>query len=189
MLLPLIILVLLHSDANGFINRLASSISPKKHRLSSNLAVENKREFSWSKQWYPLAVEDQLDPTKPQLVHILGKRLVLWRDDSAVGNETSAGGDWRAVDEACPHRSSSLAMGKVDNKKGTIACRYHGWEFDGGGACTHIPMATASTSTKNPRSCTISYPVQERLGLIWVWPDNGVNRFFEAGKGECTVSI
>jgi nitrite reductase/ring-hydroxylating ferredoxin subunit/uncharacterized membrane protein YgcG len=156
-----------------------------KATLTEDTTVENMA-FSWSKQWYPLAIEDDLDPTKPQLVHILGKRLVLWRDDSNVGNE-SAVGEWRAIDEACPHRLASLAIGKVDSKKGVISCRYHGYEFNGTGACTHIPMATTNSSAQNYRASSVGYPAQEKLGLIWVWPDDGKDRYLEAALSPLPI--
>jgi phenylpropionate dioxygenase-like ring-hydroxylating dioxygenase large terminal subunit len=38
--------------------------------------------FQWTKQWYPVAVVDHIDPTRPQPLQLLGKNLVLWRDGS-----------------------------------------------------------------------------------------------------------
>jgi len=36
--------------------------------------------FNWYKQWYPVAIIDQLDPAVPSKVQLLGMDLVLWRD-------------------------------------------------------------------------------------------------------------
>ena len=52
-------------------------------------------QFSWTRQWYPLAAVDDLDDTRPHAAQLLGMRLVLWRD---------AGGDWRCFEDLCPHR-------------------------------------------------------------------------------------
>ena len=42
---------------------------------------QNKEEvFQWTKQWYPVAVVDFLDPSRPHAIQLLGKDLVLWRD-------------------------------------------------------------------------------------------------------------
>ena len=59
-------------------------------------------------------------------------------------------------------------------------CRYHGWEFNGDGECTTMPMATTNSSINNPRSCSKTYPVQTKQGLIWAWPDGDVDRFLES---------
>jgi phenylpropionate dioxygenase-like ring-hydroxylating dioxygenase large terminal subunit len=95
---------------------------------------------------------------------------VLWNDASKVD---VPGGTWNAIDEACPHRLASMSIGKVNADKGTISCRYHGWEFDATGKCTHIPNASSQSSAKNPRACSVGYPAEVRAGLLWVWPDDG----------------
>ena len=33
--------------------------------------------FDWLKQWYPLAIEADLDPTQPHAELLMGERLVL----------------------------------------------------------------------------------------------------------------
>ncbi len=59
-------------------------------------------------------------------VDILGRRVVLFRDES---------GTVQCLDDACPHRGAPLSMGRVQNKKGhsCVVCPYHGWAFDGEG--------------------------------------------------------
>ncbi|MGB3558188.1 MAG: Rieske 2Fe-2S domain-containing protein [Geitlerinemataceae cyanobacterium] len=123
--------------------------------------------FSWTKQWYPLAVVDFLDPTRPHSIQLLGKDLVLWRDGS---------GKWRCFDDACPHRLAPLSEGRVESD-GTLLCAYHAWRFDAQGNCVGIPQSKdKSTEAKhcaNPKSCAIAYPTQERQGLLWVWAESG----------------
>jgi hypothetical protein len=41
---------------------------------------EKKGQMNWAKQWYPVAVVEDLDPKKPKGIMVLGRRLVLWRD-------------------------------------------------------------------------------------------------------------
>jgi hypothetical protein len=41
---------------------------------------EKKGQMNWAKQWYPVAVVEDLDPKKPKGIMALGRRLVLWRD-------------------------------------------------------------------------------------------------------------
>lgn len=41
---------------------------------------EERKQMDWPKAWYPVAVAEDLDPKKPKGIMVLGKRLVLWRD-------------------------------------------------------------------------------------------------------------
>jgi phenylpropionate dioxygenase-like ring-hydroxylating dioxygenase large terminal subunit len=49
------------------------------------LKEEEKELFQWTKQWYPVAVVDFLDPSRPHAMQLLGKDIVLWRDGSVNG--------------------------------------------------------------------------------------------------------
>jgi phenylpropionate dioxygenase-like ring-hydroxylating dioxygenase large terminal subunit len=90
--------------------------------------------FDWLDQWYPFAPVCDLDPGAPHGKTVLGLRFVAWYDRSA--------GEWRVFDDACPHRLAPLSEGRVDDK-GRLQCVYHGWCFDGAGACKFIPQAPA----------------------------------------------
>ena len=39
----------------------------------------------------------------------------------------------------CPHRAAALSQG-VLTPGGLLQCAYHGWSFDGSGACQNIPQ-------------------------------------------------
>ena len=45
-------------------------------------------------------------------------------------------------------------------------CSYHGWRFQGDGACTKIPQAldekANSAACSNSKSCAVSHPTQVR---------------------------
>ena len=98
----------------------ALRLKPLFSSLNGDFVKSNKEyaenEFQWKKQWYPLAVEECLNEDAPNLVHLLGKRYVLWKENS---------GKWVLMDESCPHRLASLALGKIDREKGMIllTCR------------------------------------------------------------------
>lgn len=47
---------------------------------------------------YPVHVLESIDPSRPHGITLLGKQLVLWRD---------AQGQWRCVEDACPHRCAT----------------------------------------------------------------------------------
>ncbi len=90
---------------------------------------------------------------------LLGEGIAFWRD----------GGKVHAVADRCPHRGASLSQGHVRFPgSGTLSCPYHGWTFDGTGqlrAC----IQEGRNSTMPPKVRTKAYPVEERVGLVWVW--------------------
>jgi phenylpropionate dioxygenase-like ring-hydroxylating dioxygenase large terminal subunit len=123
--------------------------------------------FQWTKQWYPMAVVEYLDPSRPHKMQLLGNDVVLWRDGS---------GQWRCFEDVCPHRLVPLSEGRVE-ADGTLLCAYHAWRFDSEGNCVSIPQSkdeqTAAKNCQNPKSCAVVYPTQERQGLLWVWAETG----------------
>lgn len=123
--------------------------------------------FQWTKQWYPVAVVDFLDPSRPHAMQLLGKDIVLWRDGS---------GKWRCFEDFCPHRLAPLSEGRVESD-GTLLCAYHAWRFDSEGNCVSIPQSKdeqiEARHCSNPKSCAVAYPTQERQGLVWVWAESG----------------
>jgi NAD(P)-dependent dehydrogenase (short-subunit alcohol dehydrogenase family)/phenylpropionate dioxygenase-like ring-hydroxylating dioxygenase large terminal subunit len=84
---------------------------------------------------------------------------VLFRD---------ADGAAQCISNVCPHRGSSLADGTL-YKDGTLACPFHGWRFNGAGACTLIPSRRDhEVDVLVPRARTDAYATVEKYGLIWV---------------------
>ena len=67
---------------------------------------EEELTFQWTKQWYPVAVVDFLDPSRPHAMQLLGKDIVLWRDGA---------GKWRCFEDFCPHRLAPLSEGRVES--------------------------------------------------------------------------
>eukprot|EP00803_Ostreobium_quekettii_P009080 evm.model.scf_810.5 EVM.evm.TU.scf_810.5 scf_810:43829-47398(-) len=144
--------------------------------------------FVWVKHWYPIAPLKWLEAARgegfesglPQIQRqtILGRDIVLWKD---------AEGKWRAVEDRCSHRLAALSLGSV-REDGTLACRYHGWCFNGHGECTHIPQATDATSEAtacaSSRSKVAAFPTLEAAGLLWVWPDDGPTSWVDSAAAE-----
>ncbi len=122
--------------------------------------------FQWTKQWYPIAVVEFLDSSRPHAMQLLGKDIVLWQD----------GTKWRCFEDFCPHRLAPLSEGRVESD-GTLLCAYHAWRFDGAGNCVSIPQSkdelTEVKNRSNRRSCAVAYPTQECQGLLWVWAESG----------------
>ena len=90
--------------------------------------------------------------------------------------------NYSVLQDTCPHRRAPLSTGKVvrpisgsESSESSLACRYHGWEFDAKGSCTKIPMQLPPTSESSggpsSRIRVLSYPVREAGGLLWVFMD------------------
>ncbi|WP_414564587.1 MULTISPECIES: Rieske 2Fe-2S domain-containing protein [unclassified Anabaena] len=122
-------------------------------------------EFNFFQNWYPLSPIEDIDPTRPTPVTLLGIRLVIWKPQSSE--------NYQVFIDQCPHRLAPLSEGRIDEKTGNLTCSYHGWQFDSQGICTHIPQAENPKIVSNNQNnfCVISLPVCQANDLLWVWPD------------------
>lgn len=109
--------------------------------------------------WFPalLASEIAEPDGKPVRVRLLGEDLVAFRDtEGRVG----------LLDEHCPHRRASLALGL--NQHSGVRCLYHGWKFGVDGQCQDAP-----TESAGPKFCarirTKAYPTWEAGGVVWTY--------------------
>ena len=107
--------------------------------------------------WYAVAWSSQLAAGQVLGVEVWQQKIALYRDRS---------GAVQALEDACPHRGVELSRGKVMGDH--LACRYHGWEFDGAGQCRKIPYLPPSQ--KLPCAQAQSYRAVDRYGIIWVFP-------------------
>nr|XP_034574119.1 protochlorophyllide-dependent translocon component 52, chloroplastic-like isoform X2 [Setaria viridis]TKV90710.1 hypothetical protein SEVIR_9G046500v2 [Setaria viridis] len=140
----------------------ASAVAPEAPRADEAPAPAEER-FDWLDQWYPFAPVGELDPGAPHGKTVLGLSVVAWYDCAA--------GEWRVFDDACPHRLAPLSEGRIDGK-GRLQCVYHGWCFDGAGACQFIPQAPALGPPvhKNAKACVASYPSVVQNQVLWFYP-------------------
>jgi phenylpropionate dioxygenase-like ring-hydroxylating dioxygenase large terminal subunit len=107
--------------------------------------------------WYVACRIEDVKDGEPFHVRMLGADFVLFRDSA---------GQVHCLSDVCCHRGASLSGGKV--KGDCIACPYHGWEFNGQGACTKIPALGADAQIPK-RARVDTYPVQEKFGWIWTF--------------------
>src|SRR5687767_545575 len=79
--------------------------------------------------WIPFAISNQLVAgDAPLQVRLLGQNYVAFRaEDGRVG----------FLDELCPHRRASLALGRVEGNG--IRCIFHGWKMDVSGKVVEAP--------------------------------------------------
>jgi vanillate O-demethylase monooxygenase subunit len=105
-------------------------------------------------QWYIGAWSHEVG-SSPFERTLLGEPVVFYRGES---------GQATAVAGRCPHRRFPLARGRVVGD--AIQCGYHGWTFDGGGACIAIP----SQADHIPPAFRVrTYAVVERWQWLWIW--------------------
>lgn len=110
-------------------------------------------------RWYAVLSSGEVQDA-PVATERLGLELVLWRDTD---------GSVRAADDRCPHRRAKLSAGKV--KDGLIQCPFHGFRFDGDGACRAIPAHPERRIPKAMRVGTIE--ARDEHGFIWLWTGEG----------------
>jgi phenylpropionate dioxygenase-like ring-hydroxylating dioxygenase large terminal subunit len=112
--------------------------------------------------WYAAMPSRNLPRSRAKTLDVLGRKIVFFR-----------GHDYRvrALDARCPHLGADLGIGTVE--RNAIRCAFHGWTFDGEGAC-------AGHSER-----TFSYPVEERYGAIWFF--NGATPSFELPRIDLPV--
>lgn len=111
--------------------------------------------------WFVLATSEELPRDRPIARTLMGTPLVLFRDRE---------GRAATLLDRCPHRNVPLSIGKVA-RDGTLECGYHGWRFDGHGACRAIPSFTGTPEGK-ARGCP-SYPTIEQQGFVWAYSTAG----------------
>jgi phenylpropionate dioxygenase-like ring-hydroxylating dioxygenase large terminal subunit len=98
-----------------------------------------------------------------------GKSLeaVFWKSPIALFRGED--GKVRALENRCAHRQLRLTSGIVDGN--SIICQYHGWTYNDCGKCVAISHEIGSKrKDRLPNIQIRSYPVEEKYGLIWLFP-------------------
>jgi phenylpropionate dioxygenase-like ring-hydroxylating dioxygenase large terminal subunit len=108
--------------------------------------------------WTPICLADQLAAPDgdPLRLEVFGEQLVAFRDTE---------GRLGLLDEGCPHRGVSLALGR--NEEGGLRCLLHGWKFAVDGTILETPICP--NLGLRDRLKARSYPVREAGGLIWAY--------------------
>lgn len=113
-----------------------------------------------STAWVPVALSRELH-SRPLARRVGDVPIVLFRGGAGV----------TALKDRCPHRNFPLSEGKVEN--GGLRCPYHGWRFDGAGACMEIPGADANADLSRLGAERIA--AVEHHGAIFIRLEGGEN--------------
>ena len=109
--------------------------------------------------WYPAMLAKKVG-NKPVKIKMLGEELCLFRDGA---------GQVAALWDVCPHRGGSLSAGDC-HYNGTVSCAYHGWTFDGQGACVAVLSEGPLSGIPGKVKARV-YPTRELKGMVFVWMD------------------
>lgn len=108
-----------------------------------------------SAEWCVAALSEFLPVDKPLAIKRGSTEYVLYRDQEGVPH---------ALEDSCAHRRAPLSLGCV-TPAGLIECPYHGWRYDGTGACKAIP--NLSSRERVPRTYRVAaFAVHEEDGFI-----------------------
>ena len=105
--------------------------------------------------WHPVSWSSALG-AGPLATTLLDQRLVLWRDSAGAAH---------CFRDLCLHRGTALSLGRVEHD--CLVCPYHGWRYDGSGACVKIPQLTQG-ATIPTRVRAEDFRCEERYGIVWV---------------------
>jgi nitrite reductase/ring-hydroxylating ferredoxin subunit len=109
--------------------------------------------------WLPALMSSEVPAPDgaPLRVRLLGENLIAFRVTSGrVG----------LIQNHCPHRGASLFFGR--NEAEGLRCAYHGWKFDGTGACVDMPNEPEESSFRSKVRAR-AYPCVERNDVVWAY--------------------
>jgi nitrite reductase/ring-hydroxylating ferredoxin subunit len=107
--------------------------------------------------WYPVLLSRQLGQ-KPRAITLCGEKIVLVREGDRV----------YALHDRCPHRGIPLSQGRREFP-GMLTCPYHGWTYDVKTGRLEVVLTDGPDSPICGKVNVATYPVEERVGVIWVY--------------------
>jgi phenylpropionate dioxygenase-like ring-hydroxylating dioxygenase large terminal subunit len=109
--------------------------------------------------WYAVALSAELEAGDVKALRYFAQELVLFRSEAGVASVLNA---------YCPHLGAHLGHGGVVHGE-SLACPFHGWQFNGAGECTSVPYASAMPPRLQREKGVAPLPVQELNGVIYAW--------------------
>lgn len=112
--------------------------------------------------WYPAALAKDVRRKRRVACVIAGNKIFL----------AYSGGKYFAVHDSCPHRQIPLSLGSLEFP-GHVSCIYHGWVFNLASGRLTAALSDGPDSPVAGKICIRTFPVEERIGLLWVWTGRG----------------
>jgi phenylpropionate dioxygenase-like ring-hydroxylating dioxygenase large terminal subunit len=104
--------------------------------------------------WHVVGRDSEIGAGEVKAARLLGVDLVLWRNAAGI----------HAWLDLCRHRGARLSLGTV--REDALVCAYHGWCYDGTGACTLVPAHPKQASSIGAKATV--FHARVRYGLVWV---------------------
>lgn len=109
--------------------------------------------------WFTVALSNELAVGEVKPLQYFDQELVLFRTES---------GEAKVIQAICPHLGAHIGYG--GSVKGeSVACPFHGWEFNGNGVCTSVPYAKNMPPKIKDKECIPPLLTKELNGAIYVW--------------------
>jgi phenylpropionate dioxygenase-like ring-hydroxylating dioxygenase large terminal subunit len=117
--------------------------------------------------WYPVMWARDLG-SRPVSRTLFGERIMFIRDR----------GKPYALHDRCPHRGVPLSLGagwlgerswSRQEFPGTLSCGYHGWTYDLASGNLVAALTDGPDSPICGKVRVKTYPVAERVGLVWIY--------------------
>lgn len=109
---------------------------------------------SLRQHWFVACACDEVPKNRPVARTVCELPVVLFRE---------ASGRIAALADRCPHRNAPLSGGRTVD--GCLQCPYHGWAFDGAGACRRVPGLPGDEGCQVRAAKIASH---EHDGFVWV---------------------
>jgi 5,5'-dehydrodivanillate O-demethylase len=126
------------------------------HTGPSTLAGRYLRLF-----WQPICLAEELPKGRAKPLKIMSEEFTLYRGEDGTPH---------AIAFRCAHRGTQLSTGWVEGDN--LRCFYHGWMYGPDGQCVDQP---AEPEPFCQRIKIRSYPVEEYLGLIFIYMGEGAS--------------
>ena len=136
---------------------IGESIPPPSFKEAKNRRQKVRSSGLDPNHWYVVSYAGGM---KPGTV----KEIVFWKRSIALFRTKS--GNYHALENRCAHRQIKLSHGVVEGCH--LVCQYHGWKYNEKGEVVSIEHDTFGR--KNLKFRISSYPVQEKYGLVWLFP-------------------
>ncbi|MTV24653.1 aromatic ring-hydroxylating dioxygenase subunit alpha [Nitriliruptoraceae bacterium ZYF776] len=108
--------------------------------------------------WYPVRWSNTVTDD-PEGIVLCGEKIMIMRD---------VDGRVHALHDRCPHRGVKLSEGD-QQFPGTVSCPYHGWTFGLEDGDLRAVITDGPDSPICGKVSVRNYPVEERLGMVWVF--------------------
>lgn len=134
-------------------------LTPEENELLCRVEGEAPMGQIMRRHWIPACLSEEVTEPDgaPVRSRLLGEDLVVFRDsDGKLG----------VLDEYCPHRRVSLALGR--NEECGLRCLYHGWKMDVEGNVLEMSSEPPESGLA-ARTKTKAYPAREWGGFVWTY--------------------